>query len=279
MAIPIRRCARCATSTCCWTLKRSFPPTNCCAATDSGELALAEVVRLDKHLPPLESPRGVFVELHQRLWEIDGRTDHAAPAATESRIRARAIRTGGVTYLDPRDLLAHLIIHAVYDHRLDCGPLVLSDITFLLQREEIDWPTFWADARRDGWDRGALLLLAMAARADPSLRIDWPDGEAGADHPLAGAASRLLLQDLDTRQSAGVLATLSAGGLGAFLRRIAGRRKAAADDHATPRNMGAHGGFGRWAGSRLWRTLAELARPQVRRQSRDLARLSQWLDG
>ena len=248
-------------------------------ATDTGELALADVIRLDKHLPALISPRGISIELHQRLWEIAGRTDHAAPAVADAAIRARTIRQGGIAFLAPQDLLGHLIVHAVYDHRLDCGPLVLSDIAFLVEQEEIDWPSFWAGARDGGWDRGARLMLAMVRRAHPRAagRLAFPADEGSAD-ALAEQSARLLLQDLSTRQSAGVFATLAAGGGGAFLRRIAGRRKAAKDGHATVRDMSSEGGFRRWAGARLWRTLRDMARAEVRGQSRDLARLSRWLD-
>ena len=48
------------------------------------EMALAEVVRLDKHMPALLAPRGTVVELHHRLWEPDGRLDHASPAQNEA---------------------------------------------------------------------------------------------------------------------------------------------------------------------------------------------------
>lgn len=114
------------------------------------ELAMADAVRLDKHMPPLLTPHGTVLELHQRLWEIDGRMDHAAPAAAERAIGQRAIEAGGLRFIHPQDLLAHLIIHAAYDHRLDCGPLVLADIAALLRASPIDWPRFWASARAEG---------------------------------------------------------------------------------------------------------------------------------
>ena len=44
------------------------------------------------------------------------------------------------------------------------------------------------------------------------------------------------------------------------------------------RNLSAEGGFAQWARGRLLRTLGQLAQPAVRQQSRDLARLSRWLD-
>jgi len=241
-------------------------------------LTLEETVRLDKHMPPLLSPRGTVIELHQRLWEVDGRMDHAAPAAREAAIRARAIRTGPIGYLAPQDTLAHLIIHAVYDHRLDCGPLVLSDIAFLLAAVPVDWDGFWAEARAGGWQRGAHLVLALVRAHAPGVEIVFPADLPPCPADLAELAADLLLQELETRQSAGVAATFTAAGPAAFLRRILARRKGADDLHEVARDLSAEGGFAAWAGSRLLRTARDLARRDVRDQSRDLARLSRWLD-
>lgn len=240
------------------------------------QLAPEDAVQLDKHMTPLLSPRGVVIELHQRLWEIDGRMDHAAPAADEQAIRSRSIRAGNTGFLCPQDTLAHLIIHAVYDHRLDCGPLVLSDIAFLLAHSRIDWDSFWAEADQGGWRRGAQLVLALVRDHAPELAIP---GMNPADCPpgFAELAAGLLLQDLGTRQSAGVAATFAAAGPGAFLARILARRRGG-ERPAITRDLSAEGGFAAWAGARLLRTVRELARRDVREQSRRLARLSTWLD-
>jgi len=250
-------------------VSRGYAPEG--AAQQSFEQSFA----LDKHLPPLRSPRGVRIELHHRLWEVDGRMDHAAPAATETAIRRRAVRIGNIAYLDPQDTLAHLIIHAVYDHRLDCGPLLLSDVSFLLQRTVIDWDRFWHDAEDDGWERGAALVLQMVREHAPDAAAPpTPKNFALPD----GIGTALLLQELDTRQSAGVVATLKAGGLRAFLLRICARRHANGGTPIT-RDLNSEGGFVAWARNRLVRTVQDLARQDVRRQASTLATLSRWLDG
>jgi hypothetical protein len=42
-------------------------------------------------------------------------------------------------------MLAHLIIHSVCDHWLDCSPLLLADIACLLHAEPVEWaPVDWA---------------------------------------------------------------------------------------------------------------------------------------
>ncbi|MFM5924478.1 MAG: nucleotidyltransferase family protein [Novosphingobium sp.] len=243
------------------------------------EMPLADVVRLDKHMPPLIAPRGTRVELHHRLWERDGRLDHASPASDEVKVRDRArITPEGLRYPAPDDLLAHLIVHAVYSHRLDCGPLILADIDFLLRSETIDWPAFWADASAHGWRDGARLLLELTARYRPAAPIDL-SADTGQPAPAAliTAAPDLLLQDLETRASAGLAAATLKDGPAKLAQRIGGRRKVTGE-MAVTRQMSSEGGLLGWAGSRAMRSLRDLARADVRRQSRQLAQLSRWLD-
>jgi len=239
---------------------------------ETPEMTLADIVRLEKHLPPLVSSSGVAVELHHRLWDPDGRLDHAMPRAREGEVRSRAVRLDGVSYPAPEDTLAHLIVHALYGHRLDCGPLVLSDIRWLVCSAPIDWPAFWSSARAEGWASAAGLLFTLAhppevVVPEDALPPDW----------LVAAAPDLLLQDLDTRQSAGAAAAILAGGPGIALRRLTGRR-ASGDAPMVQRDMSGEGGFVGWAWSRLRRTARDLASGPARRQSRDLARLSRWLN-
>lgn len=245
---------------------------------EPSDLSLEDSLRLDKHLPPLLSPRGVVIELHQRLWEIDGRMDHRAPDADDEEFRRRCERQGGILFPAPTDMLAHLIIHAVYDHRLDCGGLVLSDVALLLHRRPVDWARFWAEARSRHYERGAALIL--------SLVRDWHDGEAPIEFPadlppipedILAAAGRLLFQDLETRQSAGVYATLHSAGLRRFFQRLLARRGSTMETATVSRDLAGEGGYLRWAFSRLHRTLREFGNPEVIVQARDLGRFSRWL--
>ena len=243
------------------------------------ELPLAEYVRLEKHLPILQAPRGTWVELHHRLWEPDGRLDHATPPQDEAQLRARAVvGSDGIRVLSPQDTLVHLIIHAVYSHRLDCGPLLLPDIDFLTRAAAIDWPAFWAQARAEGWRSGARLVLDLVAAYRPAALIDFA-GDHGPPAPAAllAAAPDLLMQDLATRQSAAAAAAVLNHGARGLWQRLRGRRGAHGGQSVT-RDMASEGGLLGWTGSRLRRSLTELAQGDVRRQSRQLAALSKWLD-
>jgi len=243
---------------------------------DELELTIDEMVRMDKHLPAVAAPRGTRIELHHRMWEPDGRLDHSSPEGDEDAVRARAVRIGEIAYPSAEDMLAHLIIHAAYSHRLDCGPLVLSDIHFLLQASPIDGQALRVRAAREGWLAGASLLLALVAHYHGGEVLE---GFANAPPPtgLLAAAPDLLLQDLDTRKSAAFAAAALAGGPSALLRRMRGRREIAAGE-SVQRDLRDEGGFIGWAVSRLGRSLGDLAHGDVRRQSRELARLSRWLD-
>lgn len=241
------------------------------------ELSLADTLRTDKHLPPLLSPRGTMIELHHRLWEPDGRLDHASPLADLVGLRARVWHDAdGIAYPAGGDMLGHLIVHAAYSHRLDCGPLLLADIDFLLRRETIDWPAFWVRAVAEGWRPGARMVLELVARYRPHARIEFDAGPP-TPAPLFTSAPGLLLQDLDTRKSAAVMAATLKAGAGGLARRAKGERTVA-DARPVRRYMASEGGYLGWAWSRLTRTLRDLAHAEVRRQSRDLAQLSHWLD-
>ena len=244
---------------------------------EPADMRLEDIVRLDKHMPPLVSPRGTRIELHHRLWELDGRLDHASPAQ-DAQLRQRAIRgPGAIRYLAPQDLLAHLIVHAVYSHRLDCGPLVLSDIDLLIRKEKIDWQRFWSDAAEQGWRDGARLMLELVATYRPGASIDFaPDHGPAVPARLLAAAPDLLLQDLDTRASAGLAAAAIKGGTSSLAARVLRRRSAEGQTVTAPAS--GKGGLLGWFASRAARSLRDLVRADVRRQSRRMAELSQWLD-
>lgn len=245
---------------------------------DPPELSLDDLLLTDKHLPPLRAPGGTVIELHHRLWEPDGRLDHASPLAIDNAVRRAAVtESDGVAYPAPADMLAHLIVHAVYSHRLDCGPLLLADIDFLLQARSIEWPAFWDRAAAEGWLSGARLVLALVAawRGAGSIALT---PTAGPEVPAAiiEDAALLLLQDLDSRQSAGVLASIERLGWQGLTDRVLGRKRGGGQ--LVRRTTGSAGTFAGWAASRLRRTTGDLLRAGPRDQARALARLSRWLD-
>lgn len=247
--------------------------------SEPSELPLDQLLEVDKSPPPLIAPRGTWIELHLHAWFPEGRLEYYSPPPDDAGLFARARRgADGLCYPSAEDMLSHLVIHAVYSHRLDCGPLLLSDIDFLLRHGPIDWAAFWARAQAGGWQGGARLVLDLVQHYRAPPRLDLTQCSVPATPPaLLGAAEELLLQDLTTRYSAGVAASGLAQGIKGLWPRIT-RRISVKQGPVHHRDSDGASGYLAWAGNRLSRTLGDLARPEVRRQSRQLAKLSQWLD-
>lgn len=248
------------------------------ARASEPELPLAELVKVDKSPPPLRSPRGNYIELHLHAWFPEGRLEYHSPPPDDAGLFSRARRDDtGMLHPAPDDMLAHLVIHALYSHRLDCGPLLLSDIDFLLRKERVDWAAFWQRATSDGWASGARLVLDLVRRYRGPPGLDLVAAPISVTPPdLLAVAEELLVQDLDTRSSAGVAASGLALGLKGLWPRIT-RRIRTRVGPVRHRDSTAEGGYLAWASARLRRTLGDLANPVVRRQSRQLAQLSRWL--
>lgn len=124
-------------------------------------------------LPPLRSPSGeTVVELHTRLFHRHGRPaairDPSEDPAYWARSIERTMMGRAVRFPAVEDLLVHLIEHAVYGHQFDNGPLLFSDIAFLLATHPLDWPLFWRLADDAKCRRGAQLSFALVRRY-------WPD--------------------------------------------------------------------------------------------------------
>jgi hypothetical protein len=124
-------------------------------AMASGEAAIAESLNSGKHLPPLWNPElAVEIVLHHRLTDLPGNHAYRVPQLDPGAALAGAetLRLAGISVPcpTPTELLAHLMIHALYGHRLDCGPLILADIHYLLATDPIDAETFHRRAKEGG---------------------------------------------------------------------------------------------------------------------------------
>ncbi len=161
-----------------------------------------------KHLPPVLAPSGkILLELHARLVKPEEVGQAAADSLDEHAVWSRRIEMPGaapsIAFMAPTDLLLHLIVHAAYDHRFDNGPLVLSDLAYLLERFPIDWPLFWTLAARGEWTKGCRLLLRMTDMfytVSGAVRSAGGFTAAGADlDEMAEAAALLSLRDVESR--------------------------------------------------------------------------------
>ena len=160
---------------------------------------------LTKHYPGLKTPTGtVMFELHSRVLDPDicrgqdpGLNSQLWQCRESLMIAGQMIPVMAVT-----DLLLHLIIHGCHDHQFNNGPLLLSDIAFLLQTRAIDWQRFWSLAEEYQVGRGCLLTLCMVEYYQGSQQIEWP--EAGTSQrdklkALVPELSLLMLQNFNLR--------------------------------------------------------------------------------
>ncbi|MFV5215831.1 nucleotidyltransferase family protein [Azonexus caeni] len=157
------------------------------------------------HLPPLLSPSAnVHVELHARLFHQDksrnSREDLSEDQAFWARVRSISVASNEVPFESSTDLLLHMIVHAVYDHQFTNGPLLLSDLAYLLTSQPIDWPLFWRLAHDRGQVRGCLLAFGLLERYWGKLPVTFPENLVRADMvmPIDDAAL-MMLRDFDAR--------------------------------------------------------------------------------
>ncbi len=163
-----------------------------------------EQIEIRNHLPPLHAASGrVTVEVHARLQNPDvlvaDAVDLSETAGYWQRTIRRPIAGERIAFPDPTDLLLHLILHAL-GHRFDNGPLTLSDIGYLVQRETIDWTAFWQRASRQHCVRSCWLTLGLVERHWGTLGIDWRQ-QCPSDRESAQAletAAALMLRDYRT---------------------------------------------------------------------------------
>jgi hypothetical protein len=241
--------------------------------------SLAEALEHGHDLPAQRHrDLGGTIELHHRLSDPPHRRGYFTPqlAAGDVLARAAPVDCGGllVPCPAPQDLAAHLIVHALYGHRFDCGPLVLADLHFLSAEPGIDWATLRAEATRQGWSRGFDLLLASTTlRFGPLPAVFDPPPEDVLD-----AAGEALLPDLAARNTTLAAADIAAARSPWALGRALARRLRP-DPHVVARESGRSKlpFWPRWAARRLVRLGRGLADGRARREASAAARVMRWV--
>ena len=134
-----------------------------------------------KHLPSITSPGGdVSLEVHGSVVSPIFYVAHEALDTRQLLERAVLFDIDGQVYpaLAPTDALLHFVVHCAHEHFFGSGPLVLSDIAYLVRGHEIDWPSFWQRAERAGATDAAAALLSLTKSifdCEIILRADAPD--------------------------------------------------------------------------------------------------------
>lgn len=119
-----------------------------------------EHVQRAKHLPGLLSPSGkICVEVHSRIDNSDKKLYEFNPL---QNVIIRKVGHDAIPFMDPNDLFIHLCVHAAENHEFNNGPLIISDIGFLLQSGEIDLHCVASRAAELGVANSVALTLALA---------------------------------------------------------------------------------------------------------------------
>jgi hypothetical protein len=163
-----------------------------------------------KHLPGLVSPKDtISIEIHHRLFAPNAARDSEVLATADVLSRCKQMEPGGIAYPTANDMLLHLIVHAVYEHRLCNGPLLLADVAFLLRKSEIAWDRLWQEADRGGWIDGCRLVFALVQHYH-GVRVEMPLAMARPPTEVIRSAALILLQDHAQRGKIDLLAALGA---------------------------------------------------------------------
>lgn len=184
-----------------------------------------------KHLPPVWSPgRIIAVELHGHAADAGAGLDAEGQARLDAMLWDGAVEmplAGGVLPVPgPEALFVHLVLHGVYDHELNNGPLFLTDLIHLMARMPPDPARVAALAQDLRVARGLALAL--------SLLPDETTGRAGIVAALRAkgvdlpelpedSAAALLLQDSAMRSELRLAADLAAGPKTSRLRLLASK--------------------------------------------------------
>lgn len=176
-----------------------------------------------KHLPSLRHPHfNIVVEVHRRLddGEHAGSILGDAEAILATRIE-QPVGTSMIAYPDPAVTLLHLVVHALYSHRFDNGPITLTDIAALARTPAFDWSRFWALADAGGLQAASRLLLDTVAYWTGPLP-GAPVAPGGEQSPpaLCRAAGLMMLPEADPHKAVHAWTNTLAKG---SLRGLAGR--------------------------------------------------------
>lgn len=232
-----------------------------------------------KHLEALWSPRRkVAVELHTALVDQPrgAREDEALMQIDDLLARRRAIKLGShtVPVLGWAETMLHLIVHAVYDHQLNNGPLVLSDCAVLARDPEADWEQFRQIAERSGRGAGARLVFAIIDRYAPQPPAGAFSLGLSTDPALVEQSALLMLQDTGQSDVQGGWDRLFAQGSWQRRLRLAWAR---ARLRSRAAREPAHDHAGRGNLSLAWRMVRALADPVQRRDVRRSRAVFGWL--
>lgn len=266
------------------------------ATLPGGDTSPGSMLELSHQLPPLLSPsRRQVIEVHTRLLHLDGLGHSVLDPSMDPRFWERSVEAEvhgrSIPFECPEFLLFHLICHSVYDHKFNNGPLILSDVAFLLNTAEIDFSFFWSLV--DGMKRrkGVDLVFRMVeqywgiAIPDEGRRNGVPAVSSG----VLETAAKMMFHDLDKSKCARKIfdtdvSVKSRGASRIFFEKIFPKRAILGKPFPVdPESSRVFLYYPKYMknilGSRLPRYILGTERRQVKDELDDIIKLKTWLDG
>lgn len=169
-----------------------------------------------KHLPPLKIPGGATVEVHTRTISPSPMLKNGSEQGIYETLAPRQVQRdvagSSLPFEGTEDLLLHLAVHAAIDHQFNNGPLIVSDVGWLLETHTIGWPRLWQIAHDQGAMRGLALVLRLVEREWPNASIEWDVETASIlapQDPIITVAARSLLRSFEARGDVALQAELA----------------------------------------------------------------------
>ncbi len=172
-----------------------------------------------KHLPPLISNKtGTYIEIHTKIFDTANTAELAqerffrqtAWLRKSPRITSPSQQHMMMHVFDSSDLLLHIIMHGVMDHKFNTGLLLMLDITTLADQSDMNWPQFWQSATAIGAVRPCQLALSLAQNLQPELKVDWLDHAPKSITPMIlNHCFSLMMRDEQQHKSMGWITKLA----------------------------------------------------------------------
>jgi len=112
----------------------------------------------------------LVVELHHRITQPDKYKTCLITQNMWSRAIVKKVGKVGVQFSSPEDLLVHLCEHASIHHLFNIGPLILSDINYLVNTHELDWG-YILQAAEEYRLKKALLITLMQTSTKLNTKV------------------------------------------------------------------------------------------------------------
>lgn len=170
-----------------------------------------QIAQGGKHLPPIHSPNQVLpLEIHYRVIAPDIPLSPAALQTIEREmwVSPDTVSVGGVQLPVPSAemLLVHLLVHGLYDHELNNGPLFVTDLIHLIRTNAIDQNRFHDVVGQTGLTEAVQLAASLLPSAEREILCSEADLKGV---PSNDTLISLLLQSSSERTELKLMATLS----------------------------------------------------------------------